>query len=482
MKEFLIPLIIRGEIIEDDLVEFTARRGELRFRTPDVNKFLSQLVLRDPTHMQDLYQLPFSDVVDYLDELSSRLDTKTNPYMRQAYELSMLTSGLTENILSFQYDEGMPRFFKRDHVLEVVEKRIGLAYMDGWVPQTLNDGRVVHIRPFGARTVHINAGNSPLVAGITQFRNAVTRGDAIVKSPSNDPMTAVAIGRAMIEMAPDHPITRHYSVAYWKGGDEGFESQLYRPTNLEKIVAWGGFASMTHITRYLQPGLELVAMDPKLSGSIVGSEVFASEETMKDAARRIANDIGRVNQEGCANARVIYVQSGTDPAGLERLNRLGEHAYQAVQELPPHFSELHPAFDPDLRSEIEVIRHSDWFRVVGMKGDEGAMIVSLINEPVDFADQLGCRVGNLVPIDDIEEAVDRMTIHTQTIGVYPESLKKKIRDSLAFHGGQRIVTLGHALDVSMANPHDAIEPLRRMCRWIIDEEFGDNFTRHRTAA
>jgi len=23
----------------------------------------------------------------------------------------------------------------------------------------------------------------------------------------------------MIDMAPDHPLTRHVSVAYWKGGD-----------------------------------------------------------------------------------------------------------------------------------------------------------------------------------------------------------------------------------------------------------------------
>ena len=67
----------------------------------------------------------------------------------------------------------------------------------------------------------------------------------------------------MADMAPDHPITRHLSVAYWKGGDVEFEEQLYQPHNIEKIVAWGGFASVKHVTRYIQPGLELITLDPK---------------------------------------------------------------------------------------------------------------------------------------------------------------------------------------------------------------------------
>ena len=52
---------------------------------------------------------------------------------------------------------------------------------------------------------------------------ALTKGDSLIKLPSNDPLTACAIVRTMIEMAPDHPVTRHMTVAYWKGGDEVLE-------------------------------------------------------------------------------------------------------------------------------------------------------------------------------------------------------------------------------------------------------------------
>ena len=40
------------------------------------------------------------------------------------------------------------------------------------------------------------------------------------------------------------------------------------------------------------------------------------------------------NQEGCANARVIYVLSGTDADGIARANRLGELIYDELPRLP----------------------------------------------------------------------------------------------------------------------------------------------------
>src|SRR3546814_12129243 len=80
-------------------------------------------------------------------------------------------------------------------------------------------------------------------------------------------------------MDPDHPLTRHLSVAYWKGGDEEVEQFLYDPIGIEKIVAWGGFNGIKHLTRYLQPGLDLVTLDPKQSSTIIGPEAFEDEQT-----------------------------------------------------------------------------------------------------------------------------------------------------------------------------------------------------------
>ena len=70
---------------------------------------------------------------------------------------------------------------------------------------------------------------------------------------------------------------------------------------------------------------------------------------------------------------------------------------------------------------------------------------------------------NLVPVDDIETALHSVNSYTQTVGIYPEELKSKIRDFLPFYGVQRVVSLGFASHGSLATPQDAIEPLRRMC-------------------
>jgi acyl-CoA reductase-like NAD-dependent aldehyde dehydrogenase len=319
--------------------------------------------------------------------------------------------------------------------------------------------------------VHVIAGNVPMVSVGTVVRNAITRSDAIIKTPSNDPLTATAIARTMVEMDREHPLTRHMSVVYWKGGDESVEREIYDPRGVEKIVAWGGFASIKHVTRYLQPGLDLITLDPKHSSTIIGREAFADEATLESVARRLALDIGAMNQEGCVNARVVYVQSGTDAAGLARANRLGELAFAALQQLPEFLSTPHKAFDAALKDEIDGLRHAgDEYVVYGGRKNEGAIIVSQSDAPVDFARQLACRVGNIVPLDDIDMAVRSVNAYTQTIGIFPETLKTQLRDRLSYQGAQRLVSLGAAaLFEDAATPQDGIEPVRRMCKWIVEQ-------------
>ncbi|MEJ8851762.1 acyl-CoA reductase [Variovorax rhizosphaerae] len=194
------------------------------------------------------------------------------------------------------------------------------------------------------------------------MRNMVLRSDAIIKAPSNDPFTALAIARTMIEMAPVHPLTKHVSVAYWKGGDTAFEERLYQPQNIEKIVAWGGFASLKHVTRYVQPGLELISLDPKRSASIIGAETFETEETMREAAVRLATDVGVLNQKSCICARVVYAQSGTDEDGVRKLADFGRMVHEAMLKLPNSVSTAAKRYDAGLKAEVDALRLDDeWY-------------------------------------------------------------------------------------------------------------------------
>jgi hypothetical protein len=107
--------------------------------------------------------------------------------------------------------------------------------------------------------------------------------------------------------------------------------------------------------------------------------------------------------------------------------------------------------------------------VIGGRDDEGAIIVSKLDAVVDFYPRLSGRVANLIPIDELGDATKYVNAYTQTIGVYPESLKLKLRDELPLFGAQRFVSLGYAMTANPGLPQDAIEPTRRMVKWIVDE-------------
>lgn len=467
-RSYSIRLIIRGRVIEGQDVEFGGRGTGVRFTTPNVADHLDSLMLSRPSAMVDLLELKFEEILDYLGELGNRLDLYKNAYLQEALELSLLTSGLGAPILRNAYSR-LGAFFDKESLRDIADKTIGIPYLEGWVPREMRDGCVSSLRAVGARAVHVIAGNTPGVAALTIARNALVRSDAVIKTPSNDPATAVAIARTMIDMAPDHPITKHISVAYWKGGDAEVEQIVYQPSKTEKIVAWGGFASISHISKYLQPGIDLITLDPKLSSTIIGKEAFADDATMREVARRLAKDVGFYNQEACLNARVVYVESGTDDDGLANADRLGEMLLEEIHALPLHRSS--PAENPNvqLAEEVESLKlGSDWHKVIG-GGAGGAVIVSHIDEPVDFARILMNRVANLVPVDSLDVPISAVNAYTQTIGIYPEELKTRIRDRLAVQGAQRVVSLGGAPLTVLGGPQDGIEPLRRMCKWIADE-------------
>jgi hypothetical protein len=274
----------------------------------------------------------------------------------------------------------------------------------------------------------------------------------------------------MIDIDAKHPVTRHASAAYWKGGDENIEERIYTPRNIEKIVAWGGFASIKHITKYLQPGIDLITLDPKHSASIIGKEGFLSDPVIQDIANKAASDSGSFNQELCCNSRVIYVHCDPEnPEEMARVNQFGEALYDAIQNLPSALSTPAKYIVPELEQQIDGLRmEDDYYKVFKGKERCGAVIVSQIDEPVEFASMLACRTVNIVPIAEIDDIVRRINSDTQTIGIYPPSLKDSIRQQLGFQGAQHLIDLGYMVYLDFTGPQDAVEVERRMLKWVKD--------------
>ena len=464
MTPVTVPAVVRGELVEGPPVEFGGRAGT-GFTVADPAAVVPRLAHRDLALGRDLAALDLDEVLDWLADIGTRLDPDDNPYLREAVERSAGLADVPPELVRSNY-RLLPGLFRRASTEEVVDA-VGREFLTGWPERRTADGRIGAVHAFGVRSVHVIAGNSPLIAAMTVVRTAITRGEAVVKTPSNDPLTMVALARTMIDAAPGHPLTRAISVAYWKGGDEALERRLYHPSAFDRIVAWGGVGSVRHAVGYLAPGLELVTFDPKQSATVLGQEAF-DPDAIDDVARRLALDVGAFNQVGCVNSRVVYAACGTDPAGIAKAEDLARRVHEQIRKLPPDISTPAARVDPELRARLRAVRTGGFHTVVG--GDaEGAVIVSHLDEPVDFAVSLSGRVANIVPVDSAADAARHLDSATQTVGVYPASLRRELRHVLPLVGVQRTVELGCAVSVHQALPQDGFEPVRRMVRWATDE-------------
>ena len=478
MTELLeIPIVARGRLImptEGDAVDF-AGRGGAGFRQADPHRHIHDIVLGNTAHLADLHAMPMAQIIEFLAEAGKRLRLDDNPWLQQSFELALKAGGLAEPILRGVYDS-LPHMFDGAGLAAQVEKSIGIRYLDGWVPsdEPFSSAR---IRAVGTRQLHITAGNVPVVAALTVIRAGLTKSDVLIKSPSNDPLTANAIARTLIELDPSHPVTRHVAVAYWKGGDEHMDSQIVRTSRIDKITAWGGMSSVRHIQKFLTPGIDLTALNPKYSMSLIGRDAFASDATMDEAAIGLATIAGFFNQTACANTRIVYVESDTDEQAIDKVIDLGRRMLAAYPQIPESLSTPVAKPNRELDAEMEAVALDDDFYHVEGDTLTGGFVVSKFNDRVDFYDKLANRVVNFVPVDSLTDVIKWCDDTTQTVGLYPESRRDGLLDAFALAGVQRLVPLsgGDPLTVYAGmhhmppgSPHDGIEPMRRSVRWVID--------------
>jgi hypothetical protein len=124
----------------------------------------------------------------------------------------------------------------------------------------------------------------------------------------------------------------------------------------------------------------------------------------------------------------------------------------------------------NLRDEVEAALLTGEPEVVGGGTGAGGVLISWDERPVDYTVLLAARYLNLVPVRGLADVTEGIPSTSQTCGVYPPSLREAMRDKLALAGVQRVKTLGTRGGDNQAVPQDGVEVLRRMCRWIIDEQ------------
>ena len=408
------------------------------------------------------FNTPLAEIIDVLVQLGAWLAADPQSVVAEALEHAVRAGSLPRPLMEFSYANIGKPFDRRSIEFQVQRELGGPDVLDGW--REIADapsGRPARIRAFPPRLIHIVAGNAPGVSAQTVLRGAITKGVHLLKLPSNDLFTAPAILRGLAAVAPGHPLTRSFSAVYWRGGDAAVESVLFRPQFFDKIVAWGGEASIRSAIKYLGPGLELVSFDPKTSISLIGREAFESAESLAAAAERAAFDATLMNQQACASSRFQFVEGS-----VAEVDRYCALLQQRMNIDRPTASAIGPAVPQPLRDEIDGLKMlAPEVRVWGGYGGEGVVIRS--ETPVDFHPD--GKIVNVVPVDDLADAVAHANVATQTVGIWPPQRKAQLRDALASRGVQRVVNLGGTAGVELGLPHDGFMPLQRFMRWINDE-------------
>lgn len=457
VEPIAVSHVIKGQLQEGAALSYRSAGVPFVTAALDLDQLVWPRALPGPA-----FDTPLAEIIDVLAATSTYLKSDPDGLLAQALDRLVPLSTLPRELLARSYAGLWAQFQRRTLEFQVEQELGGADVLDGWREVPCLSGRAARVRAFPPRLVHVLAGNAPGVAALSIARGALTKGVHLLKLPSNDLFSATAILRAIAAVAPGHALTRSFSAAYWRGGDEAVESALFRPQFFDKLVAWGGERSIRSAQRYIGPGFELVSFDPKTSVSLIGREAFTSAEHLAEAATLAAADAAVMNQQACVSSRFQFIEGDATQidqfcAALQR--QLGcDGATRTAVGTPV------PA---DLAEEIETLGlMGPDYQVWGAFDGSGLVIRSA--EPVDFYPD--GKIVNVVPIAHLADAMSYITVATQTVGVYPSQRKMELRDELASRGVQRVVSLGKAAGQEVGLPHDGFYPLQRFVRWVNDED------------
>jgi hypothetical protein len=447
--------VVKGEPAKGDAQSYSS--GGFTFRTPALDLPGLTWSRSEPCPAA---KVPIAEIIDLLDQTGRAMAADVGGYISEAVSHLAETGSYRRDALDRMFAD-MPHMFAKRYLEAVLEGELGGPdVLDAWRTVGIPGEMTARVHAYPPRTVHILAGNAPVVAALTITRAAMTKGVSLLKLASNDLFTVPAVLRTMAHVAPGHPVVRSFSAVYWRGGDERMESALFRSQFFDKLIAWGGDAAIRGSIKYVAPGFELISYDPKNSISMVGREAHSSAETVQAAASGTAAMATMFNQEACSASRFVYVEGSA--AEVDRFCEV------FVGELGKPRPEVYadskgPPVPADLREEINVLKQlAPEYAVWGSFDGSGLVIRS--QDPVDFYPS--SRVVNVVRVENLTDALRWINVSTQTVGVYPQARIAELCDDLANVGAQLIMPIGSALAGAPGGPHDGMYPMTRMMRWV----------------
>ena len=450
-----------------------------------------ELIERDFDRVVDeLYNLPFEEVLDFLGKLSSALSScpELLDVLQQVFRR---TATVADMYIDFSFTS-LGYLLNPDAAREMVDSELssfgiqGSRFMDNWVQvsDTSMDGlsgqlcpteaketsgdykspEKMYLRAMPTRQLHLTAGNAPAIPIISTCRAISLKSPAVIKSPYGATLGGALVSLAACAVAPDHPSVRNLSIVYWPGGDESVEDVFFGAEAFDRIVIWGAPDAVASVKRRAL-FTKLVTLNPRYGMSWIGREAFENGE-YKEAARRAAIDTMVWNQKACIASSLHYVEGDE--------NQVMAYA-EAVQKELAEWDRVAPNFlDPAAQGQIRRLRrgklmNAQWLANKQNEGDkknEGiSSVVIVVKGEFDMMDHTLSRMVIVRPVSRLEDALGYLNNSVSTVGLFPESRRMELCDRILARGVSTSYPLGMADRMSTGLAHDGMKVYSELMDW-----------------
>ncbi|MFI9430894.1 MULTISPECIES: acyl-CoA reductase [Streptosporangium] len=458
--------LIGRAVVDRDTLQLTGETQVLVLPAPDA----SSLPEPDPAGaLLELARTPLAEVLTFVDAIGAALRSGS-PEAAEAGALLAATS-LVADRAHRAFLAQLPSLFDGAAVGRMIERDLGTASLDTWrkIDETTVSGVTARfadhicevppaLRAFPTRQLHLTAGNAPVVPVVSLLWAWATRGACVVKPAAEAAALVVALGAALRDTDPAHPLARHTTLAYWRGGDQRMEATLLADGAFDRRVVWGGAETVRSVTAR-GGATDTLVMGPRFSLSMIGAELLRADP--EAAARRAAVDSLIANQAACTSSLLHVVECDTATADdyARTLARVLAEWDRALPHRPSPQAQGHLT-----RLRRGLLGTGRWH----VNGDwpEVSSAVVRVDGAFDLAHHPGSRLVLVRAVDDLRRALPSLGPAVSTVGVAPEGTRLALRDAIAARGVDNVVPLGAAEHGYAGRPHDGMRVLNRLVRWV----------------
>lgn len=441
-----------------------------------------ELLEPDPSGaILELLRMPFEQVCQFVDAVGEVLAGSASG-VAMTGDLLAATSTVDDR-LHRAFVGQLPRLFDGAAVRTMVQAELGttgLRRLDDWVavPEHVVQGvsarmaaNSLELEPPGPSTaepllravpttqLHITAGNTPAVPVTSLLWGWATKGACVLKPAAEAAPLIAAIGTALAAVDPAHPLARHTTLAYWRGGDALVEDVLLDDGAFDRRVVWGSTDTVQSVTRR-GGATDTLVMRPRHAVSLIGRA--AVQQDLAATVRLAAVDSMVADQQACMSS-LLHLVEGTDADADAYARSLADVLARWDAALPHRSPDITQGRLLELRRGL--LASADWH--LQGRWPDVTSAVARIDRGFDLDQHPGGRLVLVRAVADLESAALAL-LHRDIshVGVAPTTTLSELRDILVGCGVDNVLPLGEAERSYAGRPQDGMMVLNRLVRWV----------------